>query len=86
MEAGLRDEAIDIVIVAVPAEAAQVVVDRVVSAGVRAILNFAPTKLRVPADVALKNVNMAMELEGLSYALANGGQKPRRGLVSRVPT
>jgi NADH/NAD ratio-sensing transcriptional regulator Rex len=39
---------------------------------VRAILNFAPTKLRVPADVALKTVNMALELEGLSYALANG--------------
>jgi redox-sensing transcriptional repressor len=46
------------------------VVDRVVRSGVRAILNFAPVKLAVPAGVALKNVNMAMELEGLSYALA----------------
>ncbi len=88
MEWALRQEAIDIVIVAVPAEAAQMVVDRVVAAGVRAILNFAPTKLKVPEDVALKNVNMALELEGLSYALANGGQKPRRSLtVSRaMPT
>jgi redox-sensing transcriptional repressor len=50
---------------------------------VRAILNFAPTKLQVPEGVALKNVNMAVELEGLSYALANGGQKPRR--VESVP-
>ena len=73
-----------IVIVAVPAEAAQAVVDRVVAAGIRAILNFAPTKLRVPDEVALKNVNMAVELEGLSYALANGGQGPRRTLVPRV--
>ena len=63
---------LDIAIIAVPAEAAQTVVDRVVQAGVRAILNFAPVKLRVPGSIALKNVNMAVELEGLSYALANG--------------
>lgn len=73
LEASLRAEQIDIVIVAVPAEAAQRVVDRVVRAGVRGILNFAPVKLEVPPDVVLKNVNMAMEMEGLSYALANGG-------------
>lgn len=70
LERALAEEGIDIVIVAVPAEAAQGVVDRVVAAGVRAILNFAPTKLQVPAGVALKNVNMALELEGLSFALA----------------
>ena len=84
LECGLRQDGIDIVIVAVPAEAAQTVVDRVVGAGIRAILNFAPTKLRVPDEVALKNVNMAMELEGLSYALANGGPRSRRGLGPRV--
>jgi len=62
---------IDIVIVAVPAEAAQGIVDRVVKSGVRAVLNFAPTRLTVPAGVTLKTVNMAAELEGLSYALVN---------------
>jgi redox-sensing transcriptional repressor len=62
---------IDIVIVAVPAEAAQGIVDRVTRAGVRAVLNFAPTRLTVPEAVTLKTVNMAAELEGLSYALAN---------------
>jgi len=62
---------VEIVIVAVPAAAAQAVVDRVVRCGVRAVLNFAPTKLQVPNDVALKTVNMAGELEALSYALAN---------------
>jgi redox-sensing transcriptional repressor len=78
LEEALRTEGIDIVIVAVPAEAAQAVVDRVVAAGVRAILNFAPIKLDVPADVALKSVNMALELEGLSYALVQGSQRARR--------
>lgn len=72
LENALRHDAIDIAIIAVPAEAAQSVVDRVILSGVRAILNFAPVKLRVPRGVALKNVNMAAELEGLSYALANG--------------
>jgi redox-sensing transcriptional repressor len=69
---------IDIVIVAVPAESAQAVVNRVVQAGVRAILNFAPTKLRVPTGVSLKTVNMAMELESLSYALVNEARGGRR--------
>jgi redox-sensing transcriptional repressor len=55
----------------VPGEEAQRVVDRVVRAGVKAILNFAPTQLHAPADVAIKTVNMAMELEGLSFALTN---------------
>ena len=72
METALQGESIDIAIIAVPADAAQSVVDRVIGAGVKAILNFAPVKLRVPVSVALKNVNMAVELEGLSYALANG--------------
>lgn len=79
LEAVLR-EGYDIAIVAVPGEAAQAVVDRVVSAGVRAILNFAPVKLRVPDGVALKSVNMALELEGLSFALANADPaRSRRG-------
>ena len=62
-----------IALIAVPAEAAQTLVDRVVKAGVRAILNFAPTPLTVPEKVTLRSVNMALELEILSYALVNAG-------------
>jgi redox-sensing transcriptional repressor len=61
----------DIVVLTVPAEEAQTVLDRVVKAGIKAILNFAPTQLQAPADVTVKTVNMAMELEGLSFALTN---------------
>jgi redox-sensing transcriptional repressor len=71
METALAEQRIDIVIVAVPADVAQGVADRVANAGVRAILNFAPTKLRIPESVALRNVDMALELEGLSFALNN---------------
>ena len=71
LERDVSREAPDIAVVTVPSESAQGVVDRVVKAGIRAILNFAPTQIQVPPDVTVKTVNMAMELEGLSFALAN---------------
>lgn len=66
-----REDA-SIAVLAIPSENAQAVVDLVVNAGVRAILNFAPAQITVPPHVSLKSVNMAMELEGLSFALTNG--------------
>ena len=65
---------IQIGIVAVPAEAAQAVTDRLVASGIRAILNFAPVRLKVPKDVRLKNVDLSIELETLSFALAQGSR------------
>ena len=70
LEKTVRDENIDMVIVTVPANGAQEVVDQAVAAGVRAILNFAPTQLRVPPHVQLSNVDLAVEVEYLSYSLA----------------
>src|SRR6266511_3907939 len=71
LEGDLKKDPSDIAIVATPAESAQQVVDRLVRSGVKAILNFAPVPLSVPADVEVKTVNMALELETLSYSLAN---------------
>src|SRR3954466_10847113 len=71
LERDVQRDSPDIVVLTVPSEEAQQVVDRVVKAGIKAILNFAPTQLQAPADVAVKTVNMAMELEGLSFALSN---------------
>jgi redox-sensing transcriptional repressor len=71
LERDIQRDSPDIVVLTVPSEEAQQVVDRVVKAGIKAILNFAPTQLQAPADVAVKTVNMAMELEGLSFALTN---------------
>lgn len=61
----------DIALIAVPSEAAQALVDRVAKAGVHGVLNFAPTPLHAPPGVNLRSVDMALELEILSYALAN---------------
>jgi redox-sensing transcriptional repressor len=71
LERDARREKPDIAVLTIPAEEAQQVVDDIVRAGVRAILNFAPAQIHVPPEVTLKNVNMAMELEGLSYSLTN---------------
>ena len=71
IEHDIAKERPDIVVLTTPGDEAQKVVDRLVKAGIRALLNFAPVQLQVPPDVTLKNVNMAMELEGLSFALTN---------------
>ncbi len=74
LECVLQEDEIDLVIVAVPAGVAQPLVDRAVAAGVKAVLNYAPVQLRVPEDVALRNVSMLVELESLSHALARSRQ------------
>lgn len=71
LEHDIQRDRPDIVVLTVPGDEAQSIVDRVVNAGVKAILNFAPAQLHAPPDVAIKTVNMAMELEGLSFALTN---------------
>ena len=71
IEKDVAKEQPDIAVLTTPAEEAQNVVDMLVRAGIRAVLNFAPIQLQVPPEVTLKNVNMAMELEGLSFALTN---------------
>ena len=54
-------------ILAVPASVAQEVVNQMVAAGIQAILNFSPTILEVPDEVMVNNVDLAVELENLSY-------------------
>ena len=58
---------IKMAILAVPGTAAQEVVNSLVAAGIQAILNFAPIILQVPEHVVVNNVDLAIELENLSY-------------------
>jgi redox-sensing transcriptional repressor len=71
MEQVVAREKVEIAILVTPADPAQALVDRLVASGVTAILNFAPVQLHVPEGVDVKNVNLAVELETLSYALAH---------------
>ena len=70
----IKARGVQIAIVAVPGESAQTVTDQLVAAGIRAVLNFAPARLRVPRDVRLKNVDLSIELETLSFYLAKGAR------------
>jgi redox-sensing transcriptional repressor len=60
-------QGISIGIIATPAGAAQEVADHLVAAGVSSILNFAPTVIAVPEDVSLRKVDLAVELQILSF-------------------
>jgi redox-sensing transcriptional repressor len=71
---GLRDlpafvqkHGVRMAILTVPAEAAQEVANQLVESGILGILNFSPSVLSVPEDVMVNNVNVAIELENLSY-------------------
>lgn len=71
LEAEVREAGIEMAVIAVPATVAQYIVDDIVAVGIKAILNFAPVNLKVPDDVYLRNENMSMELEYLSFAMVN---------------
>jgi redox-sensing transcriptional repressor len=67
-----RREGIRIAVIAVPAVSAQQVLNLVVAAGIKAVLNFSPGTLEVPDDVKLKSVDLTVSLESLSFFLAQG--------------
>jgi redox-sensing transcriptional repressor len=62
----------DIAVITTPAQSAQSVADALVAAGIRSILNFAPVTLDVPAQVTLRQVDLSVELQILSFHLAEG--------------
>ena len=71
LEQVVQDRGISLGLIAAPADSAQEVADRLVSAGVSGILNFAPVTLSLPEGVSLVGVDLATELEQLSYSVAN---------------
>lgn len=67
LSAAVAEHDISIGVIATPAVAAQEVTDRLVNAGVRSILNFAPAMVTVPVGVSLRGVDLAVELQILSF-------------------
>lgn len=81
IERVVREEAIDVAVIAVPARVAQRVLNHVMAVGVKAVLNFAPARLRTRLDVKVKNVDLTISLESLSYFLA----RPQNPNVTNPP-
>jgi redox-sensing transcriptional repressor len=69
LETLIAERQIDLVVLAIPEEAAQQVVDRLVNAGIQAILNFVPVQLLVPPAVKVRTVDIIAELQSLTYHL-----------------
>lgn len=77
LEPVVRERDVEMAIVATPPEAAQEVTDRLVEAGVSGLLNFAPVKLDTPDGMAVRSMDVALEMEGLSFALSFDGDAER---------
>ena len=72
LDAFLKTARVDIGIVAVPAEVAQQVVDKLVGAGIRAILNYAPITAHVPRDVAIRHIDPVLSLQSMTFYIKRG--------------
>ncbi len=81
----VRDEEIDVAVIAVPARVAQRVLNQITTAGVKAVLNFAPAPLAARLGVKVKTVDLTTSLESLSYFLARP-QSARLTKVRRQPS
>ncbi len=77
----VRRHQIQIGVITVPSDMAQEVCNQFIEGGVRAIVNFAPSRLEVPPEVRLRSVDLALELEGLAFYL---GREKR--LVKTLPS
>lgn len=88
----VKEKSIDVMVIAVPAKAAQRVLNQIMSAGIKAVLNFAPALLNTRLDVKVKTVDLTTSLESLSYYLArpqssaitNHRNKTQLGLVTEL--
>jgi redox-sensing transcriptional repressor len=74
----LQREAVEVAIIAVPAYGAQEVADTLVASGVKAILNYAPTALRLPEDVRAYDIDPVAALQSLTYYLQPRSLRARR--------
>lgn len=74
LEEVIETQEIDLVVLAIPGEAAQEVTDRAVAAGIKGLLNFAPVQIVVPDHVPVEDVNLVMELEALSFQITRASE------------
>lgn len=71
----VKRDKIEVAVLAVPAGHAQAALERVIKAGIKAVMNFAPVSLKAPGDVKLKTIDLTTSLESLSYFLASQTEK-----------
>jgi redox-sensing transcriptional repressor len=75
----IAERRVELCIIATPAPAAQSVTERLVKAGVKGLLNFAPRQVETVRGVELRNVNLTVELEGVTFALQAANRRRESG-------
>ncbi|HEX3101199.1 MAG TPA: redox-sensing transcriptional repressor Rex [Pyrinomonadaceae bacterium] len=80
----VKQDNIEVAVIAVPAECAQAALERVAKAGIKAVMNFAPVALKAPPGVKLKTIDLTTSLESLSYFLAKPAKQNSRGVKPKV--
>ena len=76
LEPTIRTQNIKLAMIAVPADVAQDVADQLIDAGIRGLLNFAPVSITVPAHIAINSVDLAVQLEQLSFQVGFSNMAP----------
>ncbi len=76
----VKQDNIEVAVIAVPAEFAQAALESVEKAGIKAVMNFAPVALKAPAGIKLKTIDLTTTLESLSYFLAQPAKQIPRGM------
>jgi redox-sensing transcriptional repressor len=74
LEGVIAEKDVKIAIIAIPVDAAQAVADRLVAAGVRGILNYAPVILKVPVNVKIQYIDPVARLQHMAFYVGNGGE------------
>ena len=82
LPAVVKGQGVEVAILAVPAASAQTIADQLIASGVRGLLNFAPVSLRVPSDVYVEDLDMAISLERVAYFARHGvsGRRTERAI------
>lgn len=75
----VRKQGVDVAVLAVPVDSAQKVLDQIAAAGVKAVLNFVPGRLKARHGVHVRSVDLKIHLEGLTYRLARKVPTPANG-------
>lgn len=84
LESVVKKENVNIAAMAVPSSAGQAVLNRIVEAGIEAILNFVPTRLDIPERVEVNTVDLKVQMEGLAFHLTSGWKKTKKPIREKA--
>lgn len=80
----VKKENVGIAAMAVPSSAGQAVLNRIVESGIKAVLNFVPTRLNIPENIKVDSVDLKVQMEGLAFHLTSGWKKIKKPMRKKA--